>query len=607
MRSHTNPLNGYALKYKKRPNKGLFSCKFLEELLYFGSLFSLYIVEHFFQKYYVFCLSLLCGIFFLIGSTSVSRDSVTIDEVAHIVSGYSTLSTLNFTLNTEHPPLVKIIAALPLLLQPIDYSLSTKHSSSQWEEGTKLLFTNGNDTDTLLFWSRVGVLLFHTLLLFLCGMLLRSFLPSFWGLGAVFFIASEPTILAHSRYVTTDVGVALLTVLVVLSSVLLLQKPTKRHFFYTLCSMAAILVTKFSGVLVVVYTVFCMLVYALWRYRSDKQLGNILFKKIFSLFGGVVVMVYLFYTIFNLHTPLWQIRSAVESSFVPAPIKQFELMLAEYPLMRGIPSYISGFDYASNRSIQKSEATGVQFLDGEFKTGGQGWWYYFLKAFLYKESPSILVLSFLSMTLGGYYLWKRKPLGLALGLLVGCGGVYLFLSCLTTLNIGIRHISLVLVLIPLIGVWLVSLWEYRYRSIILGLLMALQIYTIASTYPFYLSYMNDLSGGSLQGYKHLSDSNVDWGQNMRRLSEWAESQGLERVYVDYWGKTPLNYYDPKNILQPWHGEWGRPQGVFAILPSWIEQSKWMKTRGLMTTDYSYLEGLPLYAEIGKSIFVYDLR
>ena len=41
--------------------------------------------------------------------------SATSDEVTHLPSGYSYWVTRDFRMNPEHPPLMKLLAALPLL------------------------------------------------------------------------------------------------------------------------------------------------------------------------------------------------------------------------------------------------------------------------------------------------------------------------------------------------------------------------------------------------------------------------------------------------------------------------------------------------------------
>lgn len=562
-------------------------------------------IENLFQKYYTVILGLICVIFLAIGVTSVKDDSVVIDEVAHIISGYTALTTFSYPFNIEHPPLVKVIAALPLLFQKITYVLPENGMSDQWEEGHKLLFANANDTDAILFWARFAVLFFHSVLIFICGKLLRNFLSPLWACIAIFFLAFEPNTLAHARYVTTDVGVALLSLITLLLTVLFAKEPSKKYATYLGFSIGAVLITKFSGVLLVAY-VFTMLGFFFLFGGYGKAEKKRFLQGIVSAGFISVCIVYGVYTLFNLNTQPGYLKARVEASLMSPTVKQLELALADMPLTRAFPSYFSGLDYAGNRSIQRSEVTGIQFLDGEFKTQGQGWWYYFLKAWVYKESPALILLFLISGGVLCAYFRKQREHERVLSVLLGFAGIYLVISLLSTLNIGIRHIMPILVLLPVVGVIIFSTWEYAYKHLMIGILVLLQVVTVVTSYPFYLSYFNDLSGGSENGYKHLSDSNIDWGQNLKRLTQWAEEQGVDTVYVDYWGKTPLSFYDKKGILKEWHAEWGKPQGIFAIYSMWIEQSIHFKEIGLTQTDYSYLEGLP-HKTFGNSIFIYDLK
>ena len=56
----------------------------------------------------------LVALFVVCGFISLTLDSATFDETAHLGAGVSYLETGDFRLNPEHPPLVKLIAAAPL-------------------------------------------------------------------------------------------------------------------------------------------------------------------------------------------------------------------------------------------------------------------------------------------------------------------------------------------------------------------------------------------------------------------------------------------------------------------------------------------------------------
>src|SRR5215470_13092184 len=58
-------------------------------------------------------------VLFLQLALSVRRNSITWDEDDHIYAGYMSWKHADFGLNPEHPPLVKMLAALPLLNMPL--------------------------------------------------------------------------------------------------------------------------------------------------------------------------------------------------------------------------------------------------------------------------------------------------------------------------------------------------------------------------------------------------------------------------------------------------------------------------------------------------------
>jgi hypothetical protein len=63
-------------------------------------------------------------------------------------------------------------------------------------------------------------------------------------------------------------------------------------------------------------------------------------------------------------------------------------------------------------------------------------------------------------------------------------------------------------------------------------------------YPHYLAYFNNLAGGPENGYRHLSDSSLDWGQDLKELRKWTDgnNQKNEDVYLSYFGTADISYY-----------------------------------------------------------------
>src|SRR5262245_12656295 len=80
--------------------------------------------------------------------TSLREKSGTFDELVHLPAGYSYLATGDFHLNPEHPPLVKVLSAIPLLfLHPkMDLEDWTWKEGDQSRFGVKFLY-EWNDAD----------------------------------------------------------------------------------------------------------------------------------------------------------------------------------------------------------------------------------------------------------------------------------------------------------------------------------------------------------------------------------------------------------------------------------------------------------------------------
>jgi len=106
---------------------------------------------------------------FLIAFFSMRGDSATMDEVAHLPAGYSYLTQKDMRLNPEHPPLIKDLAAIPLLFIedinfPSDIKAWKEDVNGQWGFGYHFLYQMGNPVDQMIFWGRIPMILILILL-----------------------------------------------------------------------------------------------------------------------------------------------------------------------------------------------------------------------------------------------------------------------------------------------------------------------------------------------------------------------------------------------------------------------------------------------------------
>src|SRR3989344_6926434 len=176
---------------------------------------------------------LLVGMLFLM-ITSSKNDSATFDEVAHIGAGYTYLAQKDGRLNPEHPPLIKMISAVPLLFLNLNFDVNQPFwtmpnvNDRQWAAGNSLLYESGNNADKILFWSRLPLMILTLLFGWFIFWWTRKNYGFTPALLSLLFFALSPTFLAHSRYVTTDLGAAFAFFLSVIFFIRFLEKSNRK-------------------------------------------------------------------------------------------------------------------------------------------------------------------------------------------------------------------------------------------------------------------------------------------------------------------------------------------------------------------------------------------
>ncbi|MHC4181299.1 MAG: hypothetical protein ACYSWU_27700, partial [Planctomycetota bacterium] len=237
------------------------------------------------------------------------------------------------------------------------------------------------------------------------------------------------------------------------------------------------------------------------------------------------------------------------------------------------------------------------FLLGE--TSLHGWWYYFPVAVALKTTPALLLLLLLASWL---LLLRRKDVTTRPGSLQVVAGavVLLGVSMLGTLDIGVRY---VLSLYPFLAVWASAAFAPRAapgKSRTLMLAVVLLVWHAGESvlaHPDYLAYFTPPARG--YEIRLLGDSNLDWGQDLARLSRYLVDHQIEEFHLAYFGTTSPEAVGIRNARPFEPGD--RPRGWVAISVTYL-QGIYPGHRG-----YQWLEHYEPHTRIGKSIYVYDLR
>ncbi len=483
----------------------------------------------------------------VLASDAARRFSATFDEGTHLPAGYTHLVLGDHRLNPEQPPLVKLLAALPLLA--VRPALRTDDrawaEARQWEFGRRFLY-RWNDAGRLLFLGRLPIVLLASCLL------LAVFLESKrrFGVGvaavAVCLGALSPDVLAHGSLVTTDLGFALFVFLSVAAFCRLLEQPTTVRLLWVGLWVGCAFATKFSAPVLLPILVLLGLLAALgrrpipWRLRARS--GTLVGRGgrlalVGSLLVGIgllaLVVVWACYGFRYALSPDPVVRAAQRQT-LEEPIVD--------PWLRGVVSTTKAGalpeDYARGLVfVMKHSEARPTFLMGALSD--RGFPQYFLMTFLFKTPVPLLLLA--AVALGRTTkLEGRDAVFLWLPVLV-----YVALAASRGLQIGHRHL---LPIYPFLFVAAgeaacrIAAWRRPLGLVLVGFLGLWYAGGTLRSHPDHLAYFNEIAGGPGNGWRLLVDSNLDWGQDLPRLASWMRANGVPRLKLSYFGSADPAYY-----------------------------------------------------------------
>ena len=368
----------------------------------------------------------------------------------------------------------------------------------------------------------------------------------------------------------------------------------------------------------------------------SEQKSRLEFFRSFLHFFGCLAAIFVIgflviYPIYQYHTlnypPEKQVSDSrfLLSTFGFKPAADLVIFLADKPVIRAYSQYFLGLLMV----FQRASFGHTTYFMGE--VSASGWKIYFPFVYLIKETLSFHLLtlisvitalcaliashrknSFLKEPLNRLRDWLKNHLAETAMLLFIA--IYWATSLKSNLNIGVRHllptIPLVIVLVSgTIWQWLANNRFQRLKTLLVAVLIAWQAISIFRVYPYFLAYANELVGGPDKLYNYTVDSNLDWGQDLKRLSQWLEKNEISKVYVDYFGGSNINYYLGEKAI-PWQ-ETNKakdfPKGNYLAVSATLLQAGRGKLAPGSKEQSGYYLWLNQYqpiAKIGYSIFIY---
>jgi hypothetical protein len=524
--------------------------------------------------------------------------SQTTDEPAHIATGMEWLQRGTFTFEPLHPPLARVAVALG----PFLAGRRLADSGKMWKQGDDILMAPGRYQHVLAL-ARLGVLPFLLLAAFVVWNWTRRRFGDAAAILAAGLFTTTPPVLAHAGLATTDMPLTATVVVAFAAFTGFLLQPTAARATALGCAVGLATLAKFSALL---FLPACAVALLAWRWlllrrrrRTDSPGQSLPWWRglaVFALSAALTVWAGYRFAVGPItrladrpHVAIDRVvggsgslhdvaYTAVESFPVPAPELFHGLALLSSKGATGHEGYLLG------------------------QTRQTGWWYYFPVALGAKTPIPFLIL----IAFGVVYLLRRswREVDWVIGAPVVAAAAILLVCLPSRINIGLRHILPIYPFLAVIGgVGALRLWTAAKSKVVaVGVvaLMAWQLIASIHAHPDYLAYFNELA--SQHPEEVLIDSDLDWGQDLWRLSAALRERHIDALSLVYAGSPGLDLHQfglpPFHALAPYEHATG-----------WVAISLLrLKAGGLgyPVDSYRWLDAYKPQVQVGRSIWLYDV-
>jgi hypothetical protein len=612
-------------------------------------------MEKFLQKNYKMIIGVSLGFALIVSLLSAWNDSAIFDETAHIGAAYSYVTQNEMRLNPEHPPLIKDLAGLPLLFMDLKFDASKpfwtgdlpkKWDEGQWAAGRHLLYEAGNNPDEIIFWARVPIVILSLILGLFIFKWAREKAGLLAGLIAFILYSFDPNILGHNHFVTTDLGIAAAMTFAFYYFLRFVKKPSWKNVALAGLFVGILQLAKFSSVMAFPVFGLVAIIYPLVKIKKQDHpdSGNFVLGKLKMLgeyigkgaiiFAISMIVVWIVYAANTFNTPRETMGRIIDFNFSPADTAVKNIYtnkvlhaLNGNSLTRPLVEYGVGMGYVFRRV---AGGNGAYFMGQVSSTAFRD---YFPAVFILKEPiPSLFLMLFaflyaLSRIFGTFFqsvkISVRSVLRDAVHYLranIKEFAIFLFvafysyMSITGNLNIGFRHLFPILPFVYILTAKNISEFlkrkkdelghfPYFFSAVVI---LAYLILGTAFAYPSYMSYFNEAAGGPKNGYRYVTDSNADWGQDLKRLRKFlAEHPEITKIRVDYFGGGDIKYYIGDRYLQWWDSKRPIEPGWYAISVNFLQGSIY-DTAKKDSDSYRWLQNKKPAYQVGTSILIYNI-
>jgi 4-amino-4-deoxy-L-arabinose transferase-like glycosyltransferase len=489
------------------------------------------------RKWFLSAVAVLFVVFALELYLSVRLESQTFDEPAHMYAGYSYWLRSDFGINPEHPPLVKLVATLPLLVDRPKYPDPAEifFRAQSGFGGLQMMSQPGSDA--ILAHVRAAVSIFVFVLGLLVVLAAREMFGDAAALLALALFVFDPLILAHGPLLGTDMGATCCIFATIYAFYRYVKRPTLLRL--AICCLAAGLAfaAKHSAVLIFpmlfMLAALDLLISPQAKNQPPAAPGSK--RRVLRMAGAYAVIVVTSIVI------LWAFYgfryAARPGGKQIVPPTAIYLKSLHHPVAADLIGFAE-----QHRLLPESYLFGLtdvtilardgrpMFLFG--KAYSEGKWFYFPSAMLIKFTIGFLLL--LALVPFARALWQSDLRREMIFLLLPA--VIFFVSAVSAkVDIGIRHILPIMpfLIVLVAGAAVALARQSRKWAWAVAVLLVLDVASSLHAFPNYLPYSNEAFGGPFRTYRVLADSNDGWGGGLKALHASLARRGITQCWFAY--------------------------------------------------------------------------
>jgi hypothetical protein len=311
---------------------------------------------------------------------------------------------------------------------------------------------------------------------------------------AVLVYTTIPPILAHAGLATTDMAVGVMTPAAALAGIGWAERPDRRRSLAFGALLALACVSKFSALLYL--PAGCLALWICGRRRVSRPRA-----KAIALVVATSALV------------VWAVYG-----FSFARVEFLHLRLPAPRFFSGIHSV-----YVHNQAGHPAYLLG--------RRSPNGFWYFFPVVLALKTPLGLLMLA----ALAAVYAFRAGPRA-ALSPLAFAAAI-LVVAMTGHIDLGVRYLLPVYAGLAVAAGCLAATVRGAPARIAVAALLTCQIVSGALQHPDYLAYTNEIAGSHPERF--LADSDLDWGQDMKRLGEFLARRGVRQLTFSPFSRTYL--------------------------------------------------------------------